>query len=333
MSEGDETTARVRDMPAPRESKGLAGRAMARIFLWPHRVVLAGVYRAGFRPWQLTVLALTTNVVVGILLLRGDRLAPGLLLIVAGWFDVLDGAVARLRGEERRSGAFLDSVLDRVSDAILFGCLYWSLSGQGNELESALALVTLVTANRRRDKVPELEACSGTVDALRITLRVSTRLSRLSHTGDEGLSRELDEIGRMLGGWLTQSAAVSADTPEARSIVPDAPTKRPRAPVRSRMTSPQVERYLRAKLEHPQEIVFVRSGVFLQTFFEDAVAAVGMTTDVIQPVKVRDTIPLSTKDGKPRVLRGSRRRRRQGPPWPPLRIRQPRPRSAAGRRR
>ena len=75
----------------------------------------------------------------------------------------------------------------------------------------------------------------------------------------------------MLGGWLKQSAAVSADTPEARPAVPDAPAKRPRAPVRYRMTSPQVERYLRAKLGHPQDIVFVKSGVFLQTFFDDAV--------------------------------------------------------------
>jgi hypothetical protein len=33
-------------------------------------------------------------------------------------------------------------------------------------------LVTLVTANRRRDKAPELEEASGTVDALRITLRL-----------------------------------------------------------------------------------------------------------------------------------------------------------------
>lgn len=37
------------------------------------------------------------------------------------------------------------------------------------------------------------------------------------------------------------------------------------------MTSPQVERYLRAKLEQPQDIVFVKSGVFLQTFCDDAV--------------------------------------------------------------
>ena len=75
----------------------------------------------------------------------------------------------------------------------------------------------------------------------------------------------------MLGGWLKQSAAVSAETPEARPAVPDAPTKRLRASVGYRMTSPQVERYLRAKLEHPQDIVFVKSGVFLQTFFDDAV--------------------------------------------------------------
>ena len=132
-------------------------------------------------------------------------------------------------------------------------------------------LITLVTANRQRDKVPGLDEASGTVDALRITLRLSTRLSLVSHKGYEGLSRGLDEIGRMLGGWLKQSAAVSADTPEARPAVPDAPAKRPRAPVRYRMTSPQVERYLRAKLGHPQDIVFVKSGVFLQTFFDDAV--------------------------------------------------------------
>jgi hypothetical protein len=132
-------------------------------------------------------------------------------------------------------------------------------------------LLTLVTANRRRDKVSDLDEASGTVDALRITLRLSTRLSLLSHKGYEGLSRDLDEIGRMLGGWLKQSAAVSSDTPEARPAAPDASAKRPRAPVRYRMTSPPVERYLRAKLEHPQDIVFVKSGVFLQTFFDDAV--------------------------------------------------------------
>jgi CDP-diacylglycerol--glycerol-3-phosphate 3-phosphatidyltransferase len=115
-------------------------------FTWPYRVVLNGAYRSGLRPWQLTLLALATNVLVGVLLLRGERLVPGLLLIPAGLLDVLDGAVARLRGEESRLGAFLDSVLDRVSDLILFGCLYWSLAGQGDRLEAGLALATMVIA-------------------------------------------------------------------------------------------------------------------------------------------------------------------------------------------
>ena len=52
-------------------------------------------------------------------------------------------------------------------------------------------LVTLVTANRRRDKIPELEVSSGTLDALRITLRLSMRLGVLSRKGYEGFSRDL----------------------------------------------------------------------------------------------------------------------------------------------
>ena len=137
---------RVRDMPAPRKSTGVFGPAMRFVFTWPYRAILAGLYRARVRPWQLTMASLVANVVVGWLLLTGHRFLPGALLIAAGMFDVFDGAVARLRGEDRRVGAFLDSVLDRIGDMILFGCLYWSEAGQGHRLSAALSLVTLVTA-------------------------------------------------------------------------------------------------------------------------------------------------------------------------------------------
>jgi CDP-diacylglycerol--glycerol-3-phosphate 3-phosphatidyltransferase len=119
---------------------------MRLLFAWPYRVGLAGLYRLGVRPWQLTVASVVTNGVVGWLLLTDARLLPGLLLVPAGLFDIFDGGVARLRGEEKRSGAFLDSVLDRVSDTILFACLYWSLAGRGDHLEAGLALATLVIA-------------------------------------------------------------------------------------------------------------------------------------------------------------------------------------------
>src|SRR6266542_3231489 len=93
---------RVRDMPAPRKTTGVFGPAMRFVFTWPYRAILAGLYRAGVRPWQLTVASLLANVVVGWLLLTGRRFLPGALLIPAGLFDVFDGAVARLRGEDRQ---------------------------------------------------------------------------------------------------------------------------------------------------------------------------------------------------------------------------------------
>jgi CDP-diacylglycerol---glycerol-3-phosphate 3-phosphatidyltransferase len=136
----------MRDMPAPRRNESVAGSFMQRGFGWPYRAILTVLYRLGVRPWALTLASLGTNIAVGVFLARGDRLLPGLLLVPAGMFDVFDGSVARLRGEDRRFGAFLDSALDRVSDAVVFGCLFWSLAGQGRDVEAALSLATMVTA-------------------------------------------------------------------------------------------------------------------------------------------------------------------------------------------
>ena len=118
--------------------------AFRTIFTWPYRIGLAGLYRAGFRAWQLTVLSLATNVVIGWLLIRGHFFVSGLLLIVAGLFDIFDGGVARLRGEASRAGAFLDSVMDRISDVVLFSCLFWALAGQRHRLAAALGLSSLI---------------------------------------------------------------------------------------------------------------------------------------------------------------------------------------------
>jgi CDP-diacylglycerol--glycerol-3-phosphate 3-phosphatidyltransferase len=131
-------------MPPPREGDGAAAPALRRIFDWPFRAILAMVVATGLSPMQLTVLGLLSNVLLGWLLLRGEAFAAGMLLVLAGLFDLLDGAVARIRGTASRLGAFTDAALDRVSDMILFGCTFWMLSAQGQRLEAALALATLV---------------------------------------------------------------------------------------------------------------------------------------------------------------------------------------------
>jgi len=137
---------RVRDMPAPRKSEGAAGGAAQHIFAWPYRGVLAFLLWTGLSPNQLTLLALAANVVCGALIVAGEWAWAGVALIVGGTFDVMDGSVARHRGESRRSGAFMDSVLDRVSDMILFSCLFWNLAERGETLEAGLALLTLIVS-------------------------------------------------------------------------------------------------------------------------------------------------------------------------------------------
>ncbi len=137
---------RIRDLPAPRKNQSVIAPLFRTVFAWPYRLALAGLYRAGLRPLQLTALSLVANGVIGWLLISGRRLVPGLLLIVAGLLDIFDGGLARVRGEESRLGAFLDSLVDRLSDLILFGCLFWSLAGQGRRAEAALALSSLVVS-------------------------------------------------------------------------------------------------------------------------------------------------------------------------------------------
>lgn len=86
------------------------------------------------------------------------------------------------------------------------------------------------------------------LDALRITLRLTKQLAFLSSKGYEVLSQDLAEIGRMLGGWLKESAGrvaedVSGDFSE-QSPRPAGRGKRQKGQaVRYTMTSPKVEAY------------------------------------------------------------------------------------------
>jgi CDP-diacylglycerol--glycerol-3-phosphate 3-phosphatidyltransferase len=137
---------RVRDMPAPRKSEGAAGGLAQRLFAWPYRGVLAFLLWTGVSPNQLTWLALFFNAVCGVLIIRGAWAWAGVALILGGICDVMDGSVARHRGEVRRSGAFMDSVLDRVADMILFSCLFWRFATTGETTQAVLALITLVVS-------------------------------------------------------------------------------------------------------------------------------------------------------------------------------------------
>ena len=50
---------------------------------------------------------------------RGEGVG-GALVLLAGGFDIVDGAVARVTGKTSKQGAFLDSTLDRVAEVAVF---------------------------------------------------------------------------------------------------------------------------------------------------------------------------------------------------------------------
>jgi archaetidylinositol phosphate synthase len=65
----------------------------------------------------------------------------GIFLLIAGFFDALDGAVARVTNKTTALGGFLDSIIDKVSEIIIFiGVLI------GNYTNPVLVLVTLSMA-------------------------------------------------------------------------------------------------------------------------------------------------------------------------------------------
>jgi len=142
----DRQTPRMRDLPAPRKNPSLAGPLFRTTLAWPYRFALAGLHRTGIRPWQLTALSLIANAICGWLIVTGRHFLGGILLLPAGLFDVFDGGVARLRGEESRKGALLDAASDRVADGIVFGAILYSLVSQGRTETALLCLFALIVS-------------------------------------------------------------------------------------------------------------------------------------------------------------------------------------------
>src|SRR5437764_5548828 len=79
---------------------------------------------------------------------RGSFFVGTLVITAFVCSDMLDGAVARVRGSTGRWGAFLDSTLDRIGDGAVFGALALWYAGDGNSMTlCAVALYDLVAGS------------------------------------------------------------------------------------------------------------------------------------------------------------------------------------------
>jgi CDP-diacylglycerol--glycerol-3-phosphate 3-phosphatidyltransferase len=95
-------------------------------------------------PNALTLMNLVLNIVAAYVITTSHFLLGGVLILVSGLFDLLDGALARLTKQTTKFGAILDSVVDRVSEAvILCGLLIWYIPQEAN-LEIMLIFIVLI---------------------------------------------------------------------------------------------------------------------------------------------------------------------------------------------
>ena len=82
-------------------------------------------------PNLLTILGCLINLAAGIVFAFGGILWGGILVLLGGFFDMMDGAVARQESRTSPFGGFLDSVLDRYADQfVLFGVLVYFTRAQ-----------------------------------------------------------------------------------------------------------------------------------------------------------------------------------------------------------
>ena len=94
--------------------------------------------RFGLTPNALTAIGLLLNLFVAVVIASGNLRFGGVLLIIASGFDMLDGAVARATGSVTRFGGFLDSTIDRYSEAAVFGGVLVFLLGTPDYRDGAL---------------------------------------------------------------------------------------------------------------------------------------------------------------------------------------------------
>ena len=98
-------------------------------------------------PNALTVFGVLISLVAATAFARGEPRLAAFLMLLGGFFDLVDGVVARHQGTSSRFGAFLDATLDRLSDmALLLGIsVHYAAQGEpGNVALSGAALIASV---------------------------------------------------------------------------------------------------------------------------------------------------------------------------------------------
>lgn len=188
----------------------------------------------GLTPNMATLLGLLLNCVTAVILASGHLRIAGALLLFAGLFDMVDGALARIRNQKTTFGAFFDSTLDRYSEGIvLLGVIIFAMSAPAYPSRTLLVALTyvaglsslMVSYARARAEGLGLECKSGLMARPERVLLLAAGLilggaSWLIWTvGILAVTSTYTAIERIFVVWRTiqRGAAVSAAAPVSRS--------------------------------------------------------------------------------------------------------------------
>lgn len=111
--------------------------------------------RMGVTPNMITILGLLVSLFTGYLYInwrRNPYILPlcGILVLVSGLIDVVDGILARVTGKETVVGGFLDSMTDRYSDSIILSAV--TLSGLITPIYGLAAIIGSLMVSYSRSK-------------------------------------------------------------------------------------------------------------------------------------------------------------------------------------
>ncbi len=135
--------------PSPRFSSGSEHLERLRNHLhdWIERM-MAPLTRSltgmGVTANQVTVAGLCTALAAAGLIAADQLLLAGLVWLLAGLLDLLDGAMARHQNDAGGFGAFFDSTLDRISEGAILAAIAYHFAVRGEPITAILAIVALL---------------------------------------------------------------------------------------------------------------------------------------------------------------------------------------------
>ena len=109
--------------------------------------------KAGLSPTSWTFVGLLVSFAAGAAYWSSGYLGEllgGFLILLSGFFDIVDGAVARATDRVSKKGAFLDSTLDRVAEVAIYSGILLGGSASPILVLLALSLSLLVSYTRAK---------------------------------------------------------------------------------------------------------------------------------------------------------------------------------------